>query len=210
MKIARKTGLDVADVEFHQVGQREVVLVRRFDRSIDSDGLVSRNLFASAHTVLHLDHHAQGSRSRSYIALANALQRFCADRSVEAKPLQQELWRRMVFNVICGNGDDHPRNHGFIHLQGHWRLAPAFDIAPYITYSGIQSMALTRSGSFVATRGNLLADCKSFHWNKEEAVEFIAKARMTLLDRWAEEVTACGFDSHDLPVRDPEVWLNKA
>jgi serine/threonine-protein kinase HipA len=115
----------------------------------------------------------------------------------------------MVYNVICGNGDDHPRNHGFIHQAGHWGLAPAFDIAPYITYSGVQSMAITREGKRLATRHHLLADCKSFGWEQDEANQFIDHARQTLLEAWAAEVTACGFAATELPVKDPATWLNR-
>lgn len=53
--------------------------------------------------------------------------------------------------------DDHPRNHGIVHVEGRWSLSPAFDIAPYITYSGTQAMAMTRSGSSMASRANLLS-----------------------------------------------------
>lgn len=164
MRIAKKIGLQVADVEFYTTAKREVILVKRFDRSINTVGLTNRNLYASAHTVLRLDHGAQNDRLRSYVAFAHELQRFCADRIVVARPLQRELWKRMVYNVICGNGDDHPRNHGVLHHDGHWGLAPAFDIAPYTTYSGVQSMALTRDGKRMATRTHLLQDCKSFGW----------------------------------------------
>ncbi len=207
MRIAQELGLDVAPVQFHQLGARQVLLVQRFDRHVDAGGQVERRLYASAHTVLRLDHQTRGEKSRSYVALARELQRFCADRTTSAEPMQQELWRRMAYNVICGNGDDHPRNHGFIHQAGHWRLAPAFDIAPYLTYSGTQAMAITRSGGSIATQANLLQDCQGFACSQDEARAFITHARAVLLDRWPQLVRSCGYEPEQLPVRDPAEWL---
>lgn len=208
MRAAAAMGLDVAEVEFHRVGVREVLLVRRFDRQVTDTGQVHRRLYASAHTVLRLDRQMRGERVRSYVALSRELQRFCADREVRAQSVQRELWRRMVANVLCGNGDDHPRNHGVLHQEGHWGLAPAFDIAPYITYAQVQAMALTRAGSAVASRANLLQDCASFGWQRDEAVDFIAQARQTLLAEWPAQVEACGVARSDLPVVDPAAWLD--
>lgn len=209
MRVARRLGLDVADVEFERVGERQVLLVRRFDRHVTPAGQVQRRLYASAHTVLRLDQQTRGEKVRSYVALARELQRFCADRAVDPRPLQRELWARMAYNALCGNGDDHPRNHGVIHRDGHWWLAPAFDIAPYITYSGVQAMAVTRAGSAVATRANLLEDCASFGWAGDEAAAFIEQARETLLQAWPAEVQACGYTPDDCPVKDPAAWLDR-
>jgi serine/threonine-protein kinase HipA len=207
MQVAGELGLDVAQTEFHRVGEREVILVRRFDRHVTDAGKVQRSLYASAHTVLRLDHEVRGERARSYVALARELQRFCADSEVDPVPLQRELWKRMVYNAVCGNGDDHPRNHGFVHDGGHWRLSPAFDIAPYITYSGVQAMAVTRSGGAAATRANLLQDCAGFGWAKEEGAAFLEHARATLLQAWPRVVRECGFGQDELPARDPAQWL---
>ena len=84
---------------------------------------------------------------------------------------------------------------------------PGFDIAPYITYSGNQSMALTRDGKRLGTRQHLLQDCKSFGWQVDEASEFIDFARRTLLSSWPDVVSACGIDPHELPAKDPADWL---
>lgn len=120
--------------------------------------------------------------------------------------MKRELWSRMVFNAICGNGDDHPRNHGFIFQEKCWRLAPAFDIAPYITYSGVHSMAITRSGYSEATRHNLLADCGSFGWVRNDAESFINSAIELFTYHWHKITKQCGFSEYALPVRAP-TWL---
>ncbi len=114
--------------------------------------------------------------------------------------MQQELWRRMAFNAICGNGDDHPRNHGIVHDQGHWRLSKAFDIAPYITYSGTQAMAITRDGTTIASKANLLKDCASFGMPRDEAQNFLEQAIDQLPALWAGFAQAAGGPKGDAPL----------
>ena len=209
MRIARQLGLAVADVEFHRIEDREVLLVRRFDREVDGAGNVLRSLYASAHTVLRLDMQTRGEKVRSYVALAQEIKRWCADKETDPRPLQRELWARMAYNAVCGNGDDHPRNHGFIFRDKHWTLSPAFDIAPYITFSETLSMAVNRRGVSTARTTHLLEDCSSFGWDRQEASEWLKHAREVFLSSWSVEVQAQGFGEDELPVRDPAAWLDK-
>lgn len=199
MRCGKALGLDVADVQFRLIGERQVILVRRFDRHVDARGRVCRQLYASAHTLLRLDAQTRGEKARSYVALARELQRYCADEQTDAIPMQQELWRRMAFNMLCGNGDDHPRNHGIVHAQGHWRLSKAFDIAPYITYLGTQAMAVTRDGSAIASKANLLKDCASFGMRRDQAQDFIEQAIDRLPALWAETAETAGFSKEVAP-----------
>jgi serine/threonine-protein kinase HipA len=121
--------------------------------------------------------------------------------------MQRELWRRMVFNTVCGNGDDHPRNHGFIYQDDRWQLAPAFDIAPHPAYSGVQAMAVTHTGSAIATQANLLLDAHRFGWDSQEALAFIRQAREAYMDGWSQIVQEQGVSANDLPAQDPMRWL---
>jgi serine/threonine-protein kinase HipA len=207
MRLARRCGIQAAEVEFLQVGARELVLVRRFDRLIDDTGRATRRLYASAHTVLRLDTPTRGERSRSYVAFAHELQRWCGQATVDVVPMQRELWRRMAFNAICGNGDDHPRNHGVIFQDGRWRLADAFDIAPYITFSGTQAMAVTRDGRMAATTANLLKDCGLFGYSADEGRRYIQDCRDEVARGWPEEVQACGQPAEALPA-PAMTWLD--
>ena len=174
MRVALQLGLEVAEVAFHRVGEREALLVRRFDRWMDDQGHTQRRLFASAHTVLRLDTPMRGEPSRSYVALAKDIQRFCANRSTDVVPMQRELWRRMVFN-------------------------PA--------YSGVQAMAITHTGSAIATQANLLLDAHRFGWDSQEALAFIRQAREAYMDGWSQIVQEQGVSANDLPAQDPMRWL---
>jgi serine/threonine-protein kinase HipA len=201
MRLAERCGIQAAEVAFQRVGdERELLLVRRFDREVDSQGRTQRRLYASAHTVLRLDQPVRGDRSRSYVALAHELQRWCGRSDVDSTGLKRELWRRMAFNALCGNGDDHPRNHGLLFKDGRWGLADAFDIAPYITFSGTLAMAVTRDGRSEATQANLLHDCGLFDTTVDEAREFLSTSRAQITDAWPQELLACGYRSDELPL----------
>lgn len=206
MRLARKCGINAAAVELVKVGEREVLLVKRFDRHVDAAGQTFRNLYASAHTVLRLDTQTRGERQRSYVGLAFEIQRWCGLADVDAAELKRELWRRMAFNAICGNGDDHPRNHGLLFKDGRWGLSEAFDIAPYITFSGTLAMAITRDGSSIATTENLVRDCENFAYQEAEAREFIERSKATVVASWGEEQEQCGYARDTLAVPTFE-WL---
>lgn len=199
MRLARRCDINAAEVELAVVGDREVLLVKRFDRHVDVQGQVYRGLYASAHTVLRLDTQTRGERQRSYVALAYELERWCGRAGVDTGQLKRELWRRMAFNAICGNGDDHPRNHGLLHRDGRWGLADAFDIAPDITFSGTLAMAITRDGSSAATTANLLKTCENFAYDPTEAAEYIEATKATVAAGWGEEQGTCGLTTDTLP-----------
>lgn len=206
MRLAQRCGIRAAEVELMCVGEREVVLVQRFDRHVDEQGRVSRKLYASAHTVLRLDAQTRGEKTRSYVALAYELQRWCGRSGTDPLPLQQELWRRMAFNALIGNGDDHPRNHGLVYEAGGWTLSHAFDIAPYIVFSQTLSMAITRDGRSAATAANLLESCGYFGYTPEAARQFIESAKATIAQCWSQELEAVGLEAATLTPPDFH-WL---
>ncbi len=208
MQSARAAGLDVADTQFVTAGTRQVLLVRRFDRHITPEGTLCRKLFASAHTVLSLNgNETRSDRSRSYVALALELRRWCGRAGETVLEQQRELFRRMALNAVCGNGDDHPRNHGLVYADKGWHLSPAFDIAPYITFSKTLSMAVNKAGQSEARAELLLADCESFGYARADALDFIKQAVEATQQTWPQAVLSAGVDPKELPPADP-VWLD--
>jgi len=100
------------------VGGRPVLLLDRFDRTGEC-----RIPFLSAMSMLG----AADRETRSYMEIADVLRQHGA----ESRRDLRALWRRIVFNVLISNTDDHLRNHGFLYTgTGGWRLAPAFDLNP--------------------------------------------------------------------------------
>ena len=141
MRLAEQTGLHVAPVKLHTFGAHQVLMVQRFDR--DGDPFKpTRKLYASAHTTLRLRlDSVKGDPERSYLALADRLRIWTNDGADDhRKRLGRELvelWKRMAFNALVGNTDDHALNTGLLFdrvVAGNermgWGLSPAFDITP--------------------------------------------------------------------------------
>ncbi len=79
--------------------------------------------FLSAMSMLGTEDH----ESRSYLEIVDALRQYGAAPETDMRG----LWRRIVFNVLVSNTDDHVRNHGFLYERGRgWRLSPAYDLNP--------------------------------------------------------------------------------
>jgi serine/threonine-protein kinase HipA len=115
IQLAQEAGIQTVSVTLHGDRKRHALLLARFDR----DG-EQRLHYMSAMTLLELRDGDSGDAS--YVDLANAMSASCDDHDLS------QLYRRMVFNLMCGNVDDHLRNHGFLYRDGIWRLAPAFDM----------------------------------------------------------------------------------
>ncbi|MDQ6879249.1 MAG: type II toxin-antitoxin system HipA family toxin [Candidatus Dormibacteraeota bacterium] len=118
--LARDAAIGVPETKLLRLGSTyRTFCARRFDRLNDA-----RRLYASAMTLVG----KQDNESASYLDVARAIVNF-ADPAAIVDDLQQ-LYRRVVFNVLTANRDDHLRNHGFLRTRKGWRLAPAFDINP--------------------------------------------------------------------------------
>lgn len=203
MTLAGECGVTVAKVEFDRIGPHEVVLVKRFDRQVVDAG-AERSLFASAATVLRLrsDSTREDPR-RSYVHLSHELRRWCADRKQGFAEPQRELWRRMAFNALVGNYDDHPRNHGLLFSDGSWSLSPAYDIVSIPRRREDQAMAVNRMGTRVATPEALLVDAGQFSYGHEEAWETLRAMAATVHGAWRDRFLSLGMLEEDVESQRP-------
>jgi serine/threonine-protein kinase HipA len=119
LDLAKNAGIDVSGYRLEPVGKRQVLLINRFDRRRDG----GRVPYMSAMTALDAVDHEE---DRSYLEIVDALRQLGGEPESDAR----QLWRRMVFNILVSNTDDHPRNHGMLLGPRGWRLAPAFDMNP--------------------------------------------------------------------------------
>jgi serine/threonine-protein kinase HipA len=118
LRLAAKAGIPVSDWRIEHVLKKPVLLLRRFDRLQGQ-----RIPFLSAMSMLG----ASDNESRSYLEFVDALRRYGAS----PKQDMHELWRRIVFNILISNTDDHLRNHAFLYAgPDGWQLAPAYDLNP--------------------------------------------------------------------------------
>ncbi|MBU8874600.1 type II toxin-antitoxin system HipA family toxin [Reyranella sp. MMS21-HV4-11] len=123
MRLAAEAGLDVAPVRLQRVDGKDVLLIKRFDRRRQASGW-TRRAMVSALTLLALDEML--ARYASYEDLASIVRH----RFVGPRETLRELFSRMVFNVLCGNTDDHARNHAAFWDGRELALTPAYDICP--------------------------------------------------------------------------------
>ncbi len=118
LSLAAKAGIPVPEFRIEVVAGKQVLLLRRFDRQ---GGI--RLPFLSAMSMLG----AQDNQTRSYLEIVDALRQHGAAPKEDIRG----LWRRLVFNILASNTDDHLRNHGFLYAgAGGWRLSPAYDLNP--------------------------------------------------------------------------------
>ena len=123
MRLAAECGLSVAPVHLERALNKDVLLIERFDRERSGNGW-RRKALLSALTLLELDELM--ARHASYADLADIIrQRFTNPRDT-----LRELFGRLVFNILCGNTDDHARNHAAFWEGAQLSLTPAYDICP--------------------------------------------------------------------------------
>lgn len=192
MQMAQDLGLRVPRTRLITHEQREIFLVERFDRTGDPHH-PARHLFASARTVLGLPPATtSGDPRRSYLVLADRMRRWIPEPAHLASDLQ-ELWRRMVFNALVGNGDDHPLNHGLLHDGQGWRLSPAFDITPQPTFKGILALSVSPDGSQHASVPHLLASHTRFGLGLADAVTWLGNAARHVATQWERRFKDAGI-----------------
>ena len=126
--LAKEAGQCVPPVRTQSLSDRSVMLIQRFDRYWSEVGTECRMGFVSGLTMLGCDE--SESPNKSYADLADAIRRYCHPSVIRRD--NEELFRRMVFNILVTNDDDHLRNHGFVWdpRLGGWALSPLYDVMP--------------------------------------------------------------------------------
>ena len=140
--------------------------------------------------------HASREADHSYAEIADAIRAHCAS------PVQdvQQLWRRMVFNLLITNVDDHLQNHGFLYAGNrHWRLAPAFDLNPFPDKDRESKTWLTPESGPIESLAMLLEEAAYFNLSARDAVKVLAEVSGAV-SRWRAEArgTKVGLSAADL------------
>jgi serine/threonine-protein kinase HipA len=187
LSLAAAAGIHVPKFRLEQITKKAVLLLHRFDRHA-----ATRIPFMSAMTALSAD----DSDLRSYLELAEVLRR----EGSRAKLDLQELWRRMTFNVLISNTDDHLRNHGFLHDGNGWRLAPAYDLNPMPMPTDVRprvhALALDETDQ-TSSLDTALRVAPMFGLNKTEA-RTIARQVASSVRKWGSVGTKLGLGARQL------------
>ena len=128
-RLAVDSCIDMAESRLeHIAGPYHTFFTKRFDREKKN-----RIHFASAMTMTGKNEELIRDEAPSYLDIVEFIQFF----GTQIEEDLHQLWRRLVFNILISNTDDHLRNHGFILTSKGWRLSPAFDINPSIDKVGL-------------------------------------------------------------------------
>jgi serine/threonine-protein kinase HipA len=122
-------------------------------------------------------------------------------RRVSAQPRHdaQELFRRMCFNALISNTDDHPRNHALIARTADWRLSPAYDLTPDTPISLDRRDLALDCGDYgrYAHADNLLSQSPRFYLERSDARAVIAKMEAQVRSTWFETARRAGVTERD-------------
>ncbi|MBY2987901.1 type II toxin-antitoxin system HipA family toxin [Rhizobium leguminosarum] len=178
MKLAAACGLNAASVAMTRAAQKDVLLIERFDRTHTTDGW-RRHAMVSALTMLGLDE--MMARYASYEDLAELIRR----RFTAPKDTLKELYGRICFNVMCGNTDDHARNHAAFWDGRMLTLTPAYDICPQGRTGNEATQAMLIKGDGRAsTLATLLASAPDYHLKEAEAAALIENQVTMIAANW--------------------------
>jgi serine/threonine-protein kinase HipA len=187
MRLATLAGIDAAPVELVRVSGKDVLLFDRFDRVADSDRW-RRRAVISALTLLELDE--MMAAYASYEDLADIIRhRFTAPRAT-----LRELFARMVFNILCGNTDDHARNHAAFWDGERLSLTPAYDICPQQRAGQEATQAMKILGDNRFSRLTVCVDAAArFQLSVEEARGIIDVQLQAVKTHWREVCDEAGL-----------------
>jgi serine/threonine-protein kinase HipA len=194
LRLAHKCGITSAESRIETVGDRDVLLIKRFDREKKPKGY-TRARMVSALTLLRTDEAPEMRNNWSYVLLVEELRRIVTEPRQDAR----ELFRRMCFNALISNIDDHPRNHAVIAKDKHWTLSPAYDLTPSTQISQEHrdlAMDCGDMGRF-ANAKNLCSQYARFLLARDEAEKIVDDMRNQVAATWYETVRGCGVSTKD-------------
>jgi serine/threonine-protein kinase HipA len=192
--LARGCGLTTAESKVVSIGARDVLLIKRFDRE-KTEGGYQRARMVSALTLLKTDDSAQLREKWSYVLLAEELRRVSAEPKKDAA----ELFRRMCFNALISNTDDHPRNHAILAKRRDWKLSPAYDLVPtpQVSLEHRDLAMICGDQGRLANATNLLSQAARFLLSDNEAKSIVDAMKERVRGTWYETARAAGVSEKD-------------
>ena len=202
MRLAARAGLDVAPVRLVHAAGKDVLLVERFDRGRTKDGW-TRNAMVSALTLFGLDE--MMARYASYEDLAEIIRH----RFTSPKATLHELYGRLVFNILCGNTDDHARNHAGFWDGKNLTLTPAYDICPQSRSGNVASQAMLIVGdNRTSTLATALQAAPNFQLDEKAAKDIIARQIGTIRDAWDDICQEAALSEVERDLLGRRIFLN--
>jgi len=189
LKLAARAGIDAATARVVMLAETPIAVIRRFDR--DTAG--GRIPYQSAATLLQ----AARGEDRSYLEIVDAIRTHGDNPEGDVR----QLWRRLVFNLLITNVDDHLQNHGFLHVSsGHWRLAPCFDINPFPDKDRESKTWLSEKDGPITDLAMLLERAPYFALERAQALHILSEVYAAVA-AWRRVATGVevGMRTNELP-----------
>jgi len=186
-ELAKVCGIHVPDARLLQFsGKHHTFLSKRFDRIQDK-----RIHFASAMTLLGYQDGADFHDGLSYLDIVA----FIIQQGALVKADLEQLWRRVVFNILVSNTDDHLRNHGFILTNNGWQLSPAYDMNPNEMGSGLTLNISENSNEQDISLA--LETAKHYKLKKDEAIKILNDMQLEIA-KWRTVAKKLGMGSSEI------------
>ena len=195
MTLAKRAGIAVAETQVIRLADANAVAVRRFDREQGQ-----RIHSISAGTAIRAATASGNEAEMGYPELARILRRVGITQDDINQRDARELFRRMVFNILVDNTDDHEKNHSLLVANplgnGRLKLAPAYDVLPTNSGQGYQEFICGANGR-ESTLENAMSQCDAFGLLPTEAAAEVA-AVIDVVNTWREHFAQAGVPERDI------------
>jgi serine/threonine-protein kinase HipA len=174
LRLAKQAGIETAHARVVMVRGAPVAIIRRFDRTSNQ----GRIPYMSGATLLQSSRHEE----HAYTEIVDAMRSKCRDFGASA----QAIWRRLVFNFLITNVDDHLQNMGFLYVdKNQWQLAPAFDLNPFPDKDRESKTWLSEDTGPITSIAQLMGQAARFQLEPHEAADVLAEV-VKAVKRWRD------------------------
>lgn len=194
LELAKSCGISVAASRIQTIAGKDVLLIKRFDREKTEKGY-TRSRMISGLTLLRAEESAEARDRWSYVLMSEELRRVVK----EPKRDSPELFRRMTFNALISNLDDHPRNHALIAKERAWQLSPAYDLTPSPVIAQERrdlAMAVGDQGRFSNAK-NILSQHVRFLLDEAQAKAIVSDMTDRVRASWYDVARTHGVTEKD-------------
>ena len=188
LRLAQLAGIDSAQARIVMVQDQPVAMIRRFDRTSEQH----RIPYISGATLLQ----AKRNDEHSYTEIIDVMRSKCENFRDDAR----QLWRRLVFNHLITNVDDHLQNIGFLYSgNNQWRLAPAFDLNPFPDKEPESKTWLSEDSGPITSIQQLLGQAARFELSQPQAQSILEEVA-SAVKRWKDVASSAevGLQAHEV------------
>jgi serine/threonine-protein kinase HipA len=188
LRLAQLAGIDSVQARIVMVQDQPVAMIRRFDRTSEQN----RIPYISGATLLQ----ANRDDEHSYTEIIDVMRSKCENFMDDAR----QLWRRLVFNHMITNVDDHLQNIGFLYSgNNQWRLAPAFDLNPFPDKESESKTWLSEDSGPISSLEQLLGQAPRFELSQAQAQAVLDEV-VAVVKRWKDVAIEpeVGLQAHEI------------